>query len=557
MVRRALTFMYSEIRGLHQAAFLLALFAFGSQLLAIVRDRTLAHTFGAGVELDIYYAAFRIPDVLFVIFVSALSVYVLLPFIERAREGRGESAAGHILSQCFTLFTFAYSGVIVLLVVTAPFLVDWLFPGLAAHHDELVTILRILLLQPLLLGISTICSVVTQAERRFVIYAVSPLLYNIGIIAGVLLLYPLLGLPGLALGVVLGAIGHAAVQLPLVVRSSLRFTFTKSIEWRMIGEIVWAALPRAATLSVHQIVLFVLIGMATTMTVGSIAVVQFAYNLQSVPLAVIGMSYSVAAFPLLAAYIARNDQASFITHVSSALRHIMFWSLPIIGLIIVLRAQLVRVLYGTGSFDWNDTRLTAAVLAIFVVSLWGQSIVLLLVRAFYAAGKMLTPLLVALGAATLTIAAALVLRAQAGDPTWRLFWESVFRLSGVPGTEVLALASAFTLGIILEALVLLYLVKRHFGLPLRPLGVVCMQAVVASVAGSLAAYSTLQFVVDGINQERFVGVLLQGVTAGLVGLIVIIGTYRLLGSRELGEVVQAIKARIFKSSLIGPQQDTL
>jgi putative peptidoglycan lipid II flippase len=549
--------MYSEIRGLHQAAFLLALFAFGSQILAVVRDRTLAHTFGAGVELDIYYAAFRIPDLLFVLFVSALSVYVLLPFVERARQEQGDGAAGHILSQCFTLFVGVYSAVILLLLVAAPLLVSWLFPGLSAHHSELVSVLRILLLQPLLLGISTICSVVTQAERRFVVYAISPLLYNIGIIVGVVFLYPLFGLSGLALGVVLGAVGHAVVQLPLLLRSPLRFTVTKSIDWRMIKVILWTALPRAATLSVHQIVLFILIGMATTMTVGSVAVVQFAHNLQSVPLAIIGMSYSVAAFPLLAAYIARNDHTSFVTHVSSALRHIVFWSLPIIGLVIVLRAQLVRVLYGTGSFDWNDTRLTAAVLAMFILSLWGQSILLLLVRAFYAAEKMLTPLLVAFGAAALTIVMAIVLRAHADDPAWRLFWEALFRLSGVPGTEVLALATAFTVGIALEAMVLLYLARRHFGLPLRPLGAVCLQAIVASVSGSLAAYATLQFVVDGVNQERFVGVLLQGVAAGLVGLIAIVFTYRLLRSRELGEVMIAIKARIFKSTVIGPQQDTL
>jgi peptidoglycan biosynthesis protein MviN/MurJ (putative lipid II flippase) len=269
------------------------------------------------------------------------------------------------------------------------------------------------------------------------------------------------------------------------------------------------------------------------------------------------MSYSVAAFPMLAAFIAKNDHDSFNDHVLSALRHIIFWSLPIIGLVVVLRAQLVRALYGTGSFDWSDTRLTAAVLAMFIISLWGQSILLLLVRAFYAAGKMVTPLMVAVGTATLTIGAAVALRIHADDAAWRSFWEVVFRLSGVPGTEVLALASAFTVGIMLEAVLLLYLFRRTFGLSVRSLGRLLFQASVASGMGAVAAYLTLNFVVDGVNQERFVGIVLQGVSAGLTGLVTIVLAYAVMRSRELLELYQSLRARIFKAPVIAPQQDTL
>ncbi len=557
MVRRALSLMYSEIRGLHQAAYLLALFALGSQLLAVVRDRTLAHTFGAGTELDLYYAAFRVPDLLYVIFVSVLSVYVLLPFVERARAAGGDSAAARVLGQCFTLFVVMYTVAAGILIVLAPYITPWLFPGLSEYRELLTALLQILLFQPLLLGVSTLCSVVTQAERRFVVYAISPLLYNVGIIAGVVLFYPQFGLVGLAMGVVLGAVGHLLVQLPLLLRSSLSFWFVRNVEWGLMREIVLAALPRAATLSIHQIVLFVLVGMATTMAVGSVAVFQFAYNLQSVPLAIIGMSYSVAAFPMLAAFIAKNDQDSFNEHVLSALRHIIFWSLPIIGLVVVLRAQLVRALYGTGSFDWSDTRLTAAVLAMFIISLWGQSILLLLVRAFYAAGKMVTPLLVALGTAALTVVAALVLRIHADDAAWRSFWEAVFRLSGVPGTEVLALASAFTVGIMLEAAILLFLFRRTFGLSVQSLGRLLFQASLAGFLGAVAAYLTLNFVVDGVNQERFVGIVLQGVSAGLAGLVTIVVVYALMRSQELNELYRSLHARFFKAQVIAPQQDTL
>ena len=174
MVKRVFNFVYQEVRGLHQAAYVLALFAFASQLLAIVRDRLLAHTFGAGGELDIYYAAFRIPDLLFVLFASALSVFVLLPFVTQKAENDGSKEGARVLSQMFTLFLFVYSALAVALALSAPFYVSYVFPGLADSAETLTMLIQILLLQPLLLGISSLCGVVTQMHHRFVLYAISP-----------------------------------------------------------------------------------------------------------------------------------------------------------------------------------------------------------------------------------------------------------------------------------------------------------------------------------------------------------------------------------------------
>src|SRR6056297_2793793 len=142
MVSRAFHFVYKEIKGLHQAAYVLAIFAFGSQLLAIVRDRMLAHSFGAGAELDLYYIAFRIPDLLFVLFASVLSIYVLLPFVERATM---TDAKRSILSQVFTLFLLVYTGLAVILAALAPWYVPYVFPGYAAQSATLAVLIQILL----------------------------------------------------------------------------------------------------------------------------------------------------------------------------------------------------------------------------------------------------------------------------------------------------------------------------------------------------------------------------------------------------------------------------
>lgn len=558
MVRRVLKLMYSEIRGLHQAAYILALFAFGSQMLALVRDRLLAHSFGAGVELDLYYAAFRIPDLLYVLFVSILSVYVLLPFVTNARTEKGDEAGAAILGQLFSFFLMAYLVLAALLFVFAPWIVEVFFPGFVAEAPTLVLLLRILLLQPFFLGVSSLFGVVTQLSHRFVLYAISPLFYNVGIIFGITVLYPIFGMSGLVWGVVLGALGHLLVQMPLVRTSTLAFGFTTKIDWSLLRRVCAVAIPRGITLAIHQIVLLLFVGVATMMAAGSVAVFQFAFNLQSVPLAIIGMSYSVAAFPVLADLISRKEQNTFNTHLLTALRHIVFWSVPIVGLVIVLRAQIVRVVLGSGAFDWNDTRLTAAVLAVFIVALVAQSILLLLVRAFYAGGKTRVPLLVALLGATVSLGAAFVwLRVMDTHSALEASFVELFRLSGVPGTEVLFLALAFVCGVMVEMLVLLVLSMREFGLNLRCLLGNLAEATLAAVVAGLVAYLTLIFIVDGVNQETFIGIMLQGAVAGLMGVIAALTTYYLLGSRELNEIYRSYHSRIFKTDVIAPQQDTL
>ena len=558
MVKRVLELMYSEIRGLHQAAYILALFAFGSQMLALVRDRLLAHSFGAGNELDLYYAAFRIPDLLFVLFVSVLSVYVLLPFVTQARAGGGASAGAYVLSQMFTVFLFCYVVIAAILFFLTPVLVPYFFPGFSADFDTLVTLIRILLLQPFLLGVSSLFGVVTQLSHRFVLYAISPLIYNLGIILGITLLYPYLGMPGLVGGVVLGAFGHMCVQLPLVLKSEFAFKVLFKLDFTLLKSVCLVAIPRALTLSIHQLVLLVFIGVATLLPTGSVSVFQFAFNLQSVPLAIIGMSYSVAAFPVLADLFARQDKGAFNTHVLTALRHILFWSFPIIALVIVLRAQIVRVVLGSGAFDWNDTRLTAAVLALFIIALTAQSILLLLVRTFYAGGKTKIPLYIALIGASISMVAAFVgLKMIQTYPSFQAFLESLFRLEGVLGTEVLILAVSFVVGVLIEMGILLFMTRREFGLSLDGLGRQLAESTLAAFTAGLGAYLTLIFLVDGVNQETFVGIMLQGAVAGTVGVFGALVAYYIVGSRELQEIYRSYHSKIFRTDVIAPQQDTL
>jgi len=557
MVKRVIQLMYKEVRGLHQAAYVLALFAFGSQLLALVRDRMLAHQFGAGYELDIYYAAFRIPDLLYVLFASTLSVYVLIPFVVSRIKDEDTTEAKALLGQVFTLFLFFYTVLAALVWCAAPYIVPVFFPGMVEYAPEVVSVLRILLLQPLLLGISSLFGVITQIGHRFVLYAISPLIYNVGIIFGIVLLYPSMGLTGLALGVVLGALGHMLAQLPLVRSSSLSFWVTTTIDWKLIGTVLKVSVPRAVTLAMHQMVLLVMVSIASLMMVGSVAVFQFAYNLQSVPLAIIGASYSIAAFPLLADLYAQKKMVAFGLHITTALRHIIFWSVPVIGLIVVLRAQMVRVVLGSGAFDWGDTRLTAAVLAILCISLFAQAINLLLVRVFYAGGFTKIPFLVTLFGSVTAISLSLVLYGNYNTNAFHTAVESLMRIDGVPGSEVLTIALGYSIAIMLQTMILLGIAVRKFNLNTAWLPLHAFRSIAAAVVGGFCAYTALNFFILGIDEETFIGIFLQGLMGGTAGIFGIISTYYVTGSPELQEIYKALRGRVMRSEIVVPQDDIL
>ena len=536
-----MTALTMEVRGLHTAAYLLASFALLSQLLALLRDRLLAASFGAGETLDIYYAAFRLPDLLFVGVASLLSLYALLPVLAKLEEEAPGRAVG-FLSRSLLFFFVTMGAVAGLAYLFAPALVPLIAPGIAS--PELVGLTRILLLQPILLGASNILAALTQLRHRFLLYSVSPLLYNFGIIAGILFLYPTMGVAGLGWGVVLGAILHVVVQVPFFgkeARSPVPFARV----FLGLREALVLSVPRTLALSAGQISLVILTALASHMVTGSIAVFMFAWNLQAVPLVIIGVSYSVAAFPTLASLYARQEREEFLRHMETALRHILFWAVPATLLCVVLRAQLVRAILGAGAFDWQDTRLVAAALALFVLSLAAQSVSLLVARGYYAAGVTSRPLLFALVSVAVAVGSALALLFvfSSFQPA-QYFLESLLRVEGIPGTEVLMLALGYCLGAVAAAVVGLAWFAKDFSMPLLPLRRLGFETFAAAVIGSGCAYGALALLGGSLNLDTLSGILLQGLAGGVAGLAATALVLVVLRNREVFEVAAALRRRL-------------
>ncbi len=547
---RFLSAVGREVRGMHEAAYLLAGFGLLSQILALLRDRILAANFGASHTLDIYYAAFRIPDFLFATVASLLSLYALLPILSKL-EQQEEGLMVAFLRDALLLFFIGMGAISAVVFFFVPALLARFVPGLAsdpASYAQLILITRILLLQPILLGASNTLAALTQLRHRFVLYSVSPLLYNIGIIFGAVFLYPHMGLAGLGWGVVIGALMHMMLQAPFFFSEKVkaRLPFRETV--RNMGHVLSLSLPRTLALSAGQISLFAIISIASFLLPGSIAIFNFAFNLQAVPLTIIGVSYSVAAFPTLARLFAAGKQEEFASHIEAALRHMLFWSIPATVFVIVLRAQLVRVILGSGAFDWSATRLTAAALALFVVSLAAQNISLLIARAYYAAGNTKKPLYYGAIDVIVSIGSALGFVALFhSSPFMQNFVESLLRVSGIPGTTVLMLALGYACGSIAEFAVSYRFFLRDFAVPRGGLLRLSFQSFSAAILGGAVSYIILGLTGAAGTVNTTVGLIIQGLLSGLTGLAVTILVLWLLKNQELKEAFGAF-TRYFKDT---------
>ncbi len=553
MVGKLFKFIEREISGLHEAAYLLGFFALLSQILGFLRDRLLASQFGAGEILDVYYASFRVPDLIFIWSSSMVSLSVLIPFLSRKQQ-EGKEYARAFLDSVFSAFFFFLIVVSLLAGIFAPEITRFFFPGFTAGMlQTTVLLMRILLLQPIFLGISNLFASVTQLERRFFVYALSPILYNFGIVVGVLFLYPLLGLSGLAWGVVLGAVLHLGIQIPVIARTGMLPRLRLSFSMSVIKEVLFVSLPRTLALSLQNISVLLLTALGSLLGVGSIAIFNLSWNLQSVPLSIVGASYSLAAFPTLAGLWNKGEKGNFITTLSTAMRHIVFWSMPALVLFVVLRAQIVRTVLGSGAFGWGDTRLTAAALALFAISVVAQSMTLLFTRGYYAAGKTRTPLLIACGGALTTVGFAFLFsKLFAGVPILRYFLEALLRVSDLHGTEMLVLPLAYSVGSIVSAGIFWMLFTRHF----EKFDLAVTRTFWHSLAGSVfmgfIAYGLLG-VLDGVfNIHTTLGIFLQGLFAGLGGLVVWVFVLYLLGNEEIQEIWKTVHHKIWKAKFIGP-----
>lgn len=542
MVEKIKTLLQSQIKGLHQAAYILGLFAILSQIFALLRDRLLAGTFGAGIELDMYYAAFRLPDILFVILAGFCSVSILIPHIIQRQDNKEE------LKRYFdSIFTFILiiSGISFLaLWYITPYFLQTVIPEIySKNQSEIIIMTRILLLQPIVLSLSGFFGSFVQAQKKFVLYSMSPVLYNIGIILGIVILYPVYGMIGLILGVIFGALLHIGILIPFT--TSFYLPRISKIYFNDIKKLIGHSIPRTFAMMSNQVLLVCITFFAGILATGSIAIFNLAYNLQSVPLSIIGVSYSLAAFPSLTLFFQEKRHEEFYELLSRTIRHVFFWSLPIVACFIVLRAQIVRVILGSGNFDWNETILVAAALALFTISLVAQSASSVLVRAFYSMGKTMFPFVATMISFVITLLVMSILfipNLLSSDLIF--YFETLFRVDVVQSSLVLILPIAFTIGQWVLFFILLFGIGNFSKIFSKQFFLSLSQSFAGAGVFALMSYISLQLLSGIFDLNTFIGIASQGIISGIIGLFCLFSFMVIIGNKEILTVLSVMSKKL-------------
>lgn len=493
-------FLNNKSKTIASAAVILGAASLVSRVLGLVRDRILAGRFGAGDELDIYYAAFRIPDLVYSILVlgaiTAGFIPVFINYLQKDKKG-----AWHLANSVLNLIGISLIIACFILIIFAPWLIKLTAPGFSPEKLSLtVKLARVMFLSSFFLGLSAVLGGILRSFRRFLVFSLGPIMYNLGIIFGVLFLVKYYGLLGLAYGVVLGSFLHMAIQIPTAFFCGFKWMPVFDFRFEGVRRIFRLMPPRVLNLTLFQIDFLVMTIIASFLTIGSIAVYNLAYNIWSFPIGIFCISFVLAVFPKLSDSAQKKDKQKFVKEISLVARQILFFTLPSAALFIVLRSQIVQVILGTGEFDFYDMSLTLKTLAFFSISLFAEGLILLFLRGFFAWEEAWRPFVIGLFATMIRLSSA-----------WFLS-----RSLGVPG-----LALGFSLGGIFYMALLFIALKRRIGfLDGKKIFFSGIKMIFASLLAGLGAYAVLRVLISLIDANAFLNALIQGGLAGIVGILV-------------------------------------
>jgi putative peptidoglycan lipid II flippase len=477
-----------------------------SRVLGWVRVVVIVNTFGAGRELDAFFAAFRLPDLIFQLVAAGALSSALIPIVAGLLANDEHQRAWRVVSTVTNLMLGALAVLAIVIGLAAPLIVPTFTAGFTPEQTaQTVDLTRIMILSPVFLALGSVATSLLNAQGRFGAAAFAPIVYNVVIILGTILLAEPMGVTGVAVAVVAGSIGHLLVQLPAVLGLGFRHTSRVELEDPQARKALTLMAPRAVGLGATQITFVVVTAVASTLGTGAITVFNTAFTLLQIPIGVIGVPLGVVVFPALSREAAVGRTEEFVGLLSRGLRLLIFVMLPIAGLGIVLRREVVDLLFGYGGFDAAALDLTGATLVAFLVGLTAHAMIAILARAFYAQQDTMTPVLAGLTSVAVNIALAVVLSGSLG----------------LPGVGL-----AIAIGAWLEFGILLVVMKRRVReLAVRPIVLVAARSLLATIAASGVAFALHGgLVLVGGDAPGKVELVVRMVIVGAVGL----ATYALL-----------------------------
>ena len=382
-----------------------------AKLLGLIREIVIGRQFGTGGEIDAYYAAFQIPDLLFTLIAGGALVTTFLPvFTEYLTRGdtRGAWELASAATNLVLLVTALLAGSVALL---APTIVAHIVaPGFDSVRQGLtVDLMRIILVSTVVFGVSGIQMGVLNAHQHFLLPAVAPAVYNLGIIAGALLLAPRWGAHGLAAGVVVGAVLHLGVKVPGLVRYGMQYYPVLGLRHPGVRQVIRLMGPRILALGVVKLTFLVNTNLASRLGEGSVAALTYSWHVMQLPETVFATAVAIVVFPTLAEFVARGQRDALRCALADTLRVIFALTVPAAVGLLVLGRPLIALLFQRGAFDARSTEMVYFALQFYALALVGHSVLEIAARLFYAQKDTLTPFKVATVAMLTNVALSLAL----------------------------------------------------------------------------------------------------------------------------------------------------
>lgn len=385
---------------------------FITKILGFWKLRVFAALFGASHQLDIFWAAFTIPDMIFMVLVAGSVNAAIIPILSDQLYDKGKKSLNELFKKISLYFFLICLFLIVLAFILAPQITNWVINNEYAHtilnlgyrvdqgdYSLFLTLFRVGLLSPLLLGVSSFITAYLQVRKQFFVTSLAPLFYNLGMIFGTYILVKIFdfNVIGIAISAVIGSLVHLLIQLPVLNRYFKEKLEKKDIEngnlqEKEVRKAFTLAFPRMLGVLGEQVSTVVNTLISFTLTAGALSAYKFAHSLHLFPVNIIGSAVAQVALPDLAQYCCRKDEDGFKKVLNDSIQLSLYLVLPIVAILLVLRLPIVRLVYGTGAFDWQDTLLTSWSLALFSGSILGQTIEQILLRAFYALKNTWKPL---------------------------------------------------------------------------------------------------------------------------------------------------------------------
>ena len=522
-------------RHIARAATIVMLFFVISRVLGLIRDIVISHQFGTSRMLDAYFAAFNVPDFIFNIVAGGALGSAFIPTFAAALASNDERQAWRLASSIITAAIVFLAALSVGIAIFAlPIVSATVARGFTAQEQQLTAdLMRWMLITPIVFGVSGILMGMLNSYQHFALPALAPVLYNASITLGALFLAPAMGVYGLVVGVVVGAVLHLAVQVPWLIRKRLEIG-----DWRLVEnvqslisnlrspdvlEVGRLMLPRTLGIAAVQINFLVNTILASTLPSGRIAALSYAWRLMLLPVGIVGQSLATAVFPSLSEQSARNDLGDFRRTFSMAFRATLYLTIPATVGLFILGKPFVALLFQRGEFDAQSTVETAWALQFFSVALFAHSGLEIVTRAFYAMHDTATPVIVGVAAMALNIVLSLVLIAPLAQG---------------------GLALANSIATILEVVILLVILHRRMGdIDQRQILVSVARIVIAASAMSL-------FLVPFANYFESSNAVFVALVGGLLSAVIYLGVTLLLRSDETAFFMR----RLMRKSEIRNQQ---